>query len=153
MVKMTITEKAIEIAERAHYKQKRRNGEPYILHPRRVADKVVGDNREATDKIKSIALLHDVLEDTPMTVEYLRKSEIPEDIIQAVAWLTRNPKENYFEYIMGLIECGIKEVILVKLADLEDNLSDLEEGSMKDKYRFAQYVLREYIISEKRNRP
>ena len=147
---MTLGERAIAIAEQAHMNQKRRNGEPYIMHPRRVADKLTGDTQEARGRIKAIALLHDVLEDTPITVEYLRKAKIPEDVIQAVAWLTRTksassgaPKENYFEYIMGLIGFGNKDVLLVKLADLADNLSDLEEGSMKDKYRFAQYILSE----------
>lgn len=132
----SLREQALKIAEAAHHGQKRRNGENYIEHPKRVAGMVSGD-REVV-----LALLHDVLEDTPITQEGLREAGIPENVMAPLVWLTRNKGENYFNYIMRIKNSGHNEIILVKLADLDDNLRDLEEGSMKDKYRFAQYVLK-----------
>jgi (p)ppGpp synthase/HD superfamily hydrolase len=141
----TITERATKLAELAHHNQKRRNGEPYILHPRRVAAGVEGWDTVSADRVKAIAILHDVLEDTPFTQQDLREAGIPEHVIAPVVLLTRGEKENYFDYITRLRDCGHNDVILVKLSDLNDNLIDLEEGSMKDKYRFAQYMLRQQI--------
>ena len=59
--------------------------------------------------------------------------------------------ENYFDFIMRINNgdrsredfCGAFRVgmVSVKLADLEHNMSDLNEGSLKDKYRLAHYIL------------
>jgi hypothetical protein len=62
-------------------------------------------------------------------------------IVDTVVVLSRDKEngETYFDFIMKVRKCSY--AIPVKLADLEDNLSDLPEGSLKDKYRLARYIL------------
>lgn len=63
--------------------------------------------------------------------------------------LSKKEGETYFDFIMRIhngdspYECGAFRVgmVAVKLADLRHNMSDLKEGSLKDKYRFAEYIL------------
>lgn len=145
-----LIEKCKNIAIEAHEGQFRKfgNKEPYINHPLRCAEiveklfneKIYNLNNNDLEMMICAALLHDTLEDTEVTLEYLEE-HIPIGIIHIVSnYLTKRNGENYFDFIMR-----IKRHILasyVKLADLEDNMSDLEEGSLKDKYRFAQYILR-----------
>lgn len=64
-------------------------------------------------------------------------------IAEIVETLSKLPGENYFDFIMCVHNCGPFRVgaAAVKLADLEHNMSDLNEGSLKDKYRLAHYIL------------
>lgn len=144
---MSLYEKALSIATKAHMGQERMNGDAYITHPIRVADRFEEETH------KTIAVLHDTIEDTDITKERLLIEDIPKDIVKAVVKLSkiRKKKETYFAFIMRICEpndkdCEFKEwelmAIRVKLADLEDNLRDLNEGSMKDKYRFAHKILK-----------
>ena len=64
-------DKAVQIATRAHAGQHDKAGEDYILHPLRVAE------RCESPKAKIVALLHDTIEDTDVTEEYLRQQEFP----------------------------------------------------------------------------
>lgn len=148
-------ERAADIAELAHKGQKRKDGKPYITHPQAVADIVSNHffdlmpaNASARanwsvckNHIIAAALLHDTIEDTFITSEYLRNAGMPEMVIEIVQLCTKKPGENYFDFIMRLQESGYVGAKIVKLADLRHNMSDLKEGSMKDKYRFAQYLL------------
>ena len=59
---MDMIQKAYKVAEKAHRGQKRWGGEPYIIHPVMVADMVTGESEEC------VALLHDVVEDTYVSV-------------------------------------------------------------------------------------
>lgn len=105
--------KAKEIAEEAHKDQVDKNSKPYIEHVHRVADRLVYLEE------KTIALLHDTLEDTDVTEEDLRK-EFPEFVVEAVKALTRNKeKETYEDFIKraALNDMAIK----VKVADIKDN--------------------------------
>ena len=87
------------------------------------------------------ALLHDTIEDTYVTAEYLKEEGFPIMVVEMVQFVTKQPGENYFDFIMRLQETGHIGAKMVKLADLRHNMSDLKEGAMKDKYRFAEYVL------------
>ena len=58
--------------------------------------------------------------------------------------LTRKPGQNYFDFITSVCNYDLVAVI-VKLADLEHNMSDLGEGSLKDKYRIAEDYLRNQL--------
>jgi (p)ppGpp synthase/HD superfamily hydrolase len=131
-----MTSKALELATICHKGQTRRNGDPYITHPMRVAKKFT-DPEEI-----SVALMHDVLEDTNCMEIDLRKAGFSFTVIEAVKALTRNMyalNETYFDFIFRLKQNEIAKK--VKIADLEDNMSDLEEGTLKDKYRFAHFIL------------
>ena len=121
------------IATEAHKGQKRWGGEPYITHPESVANRV--------DKIglKCIAWLHDVLEDTKVTAEELLEKEIPIEYVLSLRHLTRRKGQNYKDFILQVREDWMATI--VKIADLKDNLKNLKEGSMKDKYRLALYLL------------
>jgi (p)ppGpp synthase/HD superfamily hydrolase len=145
-----LIEKCKDIAYEAHEGQYRKFGkkDKYYNHVIRVAhiaskskDLLVSDLGDEDRLVTAcIALLHDTIEDTFVTPDYLRAQGIPQIIIDCVIDLSHKEHENYFDYIMRLKDTGFARI--VKLADLEDNMSDLEEGSLKDKYRFAQYVLR-----------
>lgn len=80
---MCTIEKAIEIAARAHSGQLDKAGEPYVFHPLRVMLSVT------TDHERMAAVLHDVVEDTNATLENLRSEGFPEEVLEAVAALTK----------------------------------------------------------------
>lgn len=146
---------ADSVAERAHFGQVRKDGQPYITHPRAVANIVTTEffslmpqnalaraNWSAVrNHVIAAAYLHDTIEDTYVTSDYLRNYGFSEMTIEIVQLCTKRPGENYFDFIMRLQESGHVGAKIVKLADLQHNMSDLKEGAMKDKYRFAQYIL------------
>ena len=70
----------------------------------------------------SVALLHDVVEDSDWTLEDLRKEGLPEEVVQAVGIITKKRNENYEEYILRVKQNPLARQ--VKLADLKHN-SDL----------------------------
>jgi len=124
---------AEEIAREAHEGQKRWNGEPYITHSEAIA------NKFKSDLFKSVAWLHDVLEDTNMQPEGLEFRGIPKEWVQAVIDLTKLPEESYKDYILKVK--GNQVSTKVKIEDLKHNISDLKKGSMRDKYLLALYIL------------
>lgn len=115
--------KAYCVASRAHFSQLDKCGKPYILHPVRVS------NRCHTMETKIAALLHDVVEDSEMTVEDLRK-DFPENIVAIVDILTKRDEETYNSYINRIIESKNRQAIEVKMMDLADNTDP--DRKMKD---------------------
>jgi len=136
----SLIEKAIQLAWEAHQGQKDRYGEPYILHPLRVMDRVPG--REG----KIIALLHDVVEDSNLTLENLREAGFSVEILNSVEALTKRPGEEYTRYIQRVARN--KLTIEVKLADLEDNmdLRRCKELSETDLDRMNKYLRAWYYL-------
>lgn len=140
-------EKALEIATAAHKGQKRKfSGEPYISHPKAVAEIALSKlnmnfdslySGDLADLVYCVAILHDVVEDTDVTLKDLER-EFSEDIIHSVGVLTKSG--NYKESIDRISKSHYVP-ILVKISDLEHNMSDLEEGTLKDKYRLAHWIL------------
>jgi len=127
-------EKALQIALQAHQTQKDRYGEPYILHPLRVM------SRLDTVEEKIVALLHDAIEDSPLTLEKLVSKGFSVTIINAVDAMTKRPGEDYMHYITRV--AGNALAVKVKLADLEDNL-DLKrckELTAEDINRMNKYL-------------
>lgn len=84
---MSTLERAIVIASLAHAKQADKAGAPYILHPLRVMLSVRGEEERIA------AVLHDVVEDTPWTLEALREQGFSDAVVSAVDALTRRPSE------------------------------------------------------------
>jgi (p)ppGpp synthase/HD superfamily hydrolase len=105
-------EDAIILAARAHRGQRDKNGEPYILHPLRV----MLNQRDGAARI--VAMLHDVVEDTPVTLADL--NEYGEQICAAVDCLTRRDGEGYGHMIERVSANPLAR--RVKLTDLEDNM-------------------------------
>lgn len=127
-------EKALSTAELAHAGQLDKGGNPYILHPLAVAGKVDGPRE------KIVALLHDVVEDTTVTLEQLAR-EFPEEIVEAVDRLTKKKGPGYSqeEYLRKIKENEIARK--VKLADLEHNMdmSRIAHPTPKDYRRLEKY--------------
>ena len=89
-----------------------------------------------------VGVLHDVLEDTPLKEQDLFMRGLNGRQIQQLEALNRKNFANYAEYIINLAKHPLLFVACqVKLEDLKDNMSDLEEGSLKDKYRLSKYLL------------
>lgn len=132
---------------RAHALQMRRNGEPYINHLLRVAVLArraylslgleSGQNPSVLF-VRAVAVGHDLKEDQPSAFEDFK--DCWPDLADGVETLSRRQGETYFAFIKRIASAPIY-LRLIKMADLQDNMFDLEEGSMKDKYRFAfQYL-------------
>ncbi len=96
-------------------------GEPYVNHVRRVAGRVKGWHA------KTVALLHDVIEDTPLRDVDLERIGFPREIVRDVVALSRKEfpaRETYADFIDRTIRDGSDDALRVKLADLQDNLTD-----------------------------
>lgn len=115
---------AIRLAANAHFGQKRFDGSPYILHPLWVMDRVSG----AREKI--VAVLHDVLEDTPVTKGSLSLI-FDSDIIDSLVAITRPDGEDYSDYINRVDENLMARI--VKPIDLIHNMMkhNVPESKMK----------------------
>ena len=126
-------EQAIQLAVQAHHGQRDKAGEPYILHPLRVMQ------RMETDWERIVAILHDVVEDTPVTLADLRRAGFPQTVLTAVDCLTMREGENYDAFIQRAKANPIAR--RVKMADLEDNLdlNRLPRVTAADQKRLEKY--------------
>lgn len=126
-------DKAILIATKSHQGQIDKAGQPYILHPLRV----MFSRKNETERI--CAVLHDVIEDTDITLDYLRREGFSEEILIALDALTRRDSETYDEFIDRIINNNIASH--VKLADLCDNMDILriKNPTKKDYERIEKY--------------
>jgi (p)ppGpp synthase/HD superfamily hydrolase len=133
MDKKPTLEDAIVLAAQSHRGQVDKAGAPYILHPLRVMLRL----KDEADRIA--AVLHDVLEDAGITVEFLREQGYREEVLGALDALTRREGESYADFIERA--AGNPLARRVKLADLADNLdaSRLPEITPKDQERLARY--------------
>ena len=111
---MSSLEEAIALAVEAHKGQVDKSGQPYILHPLRVMFRLESENE------RIVGILHDVVEDTPITFAQLRQMGYSEEVIEGVDGVTRREKETYAQFIersqQNRLSCR------VKIADLEDNM-------------------------------
>jgi (p)ppGpp synthase/HD superfamily hydrolase len=111
---MPTLEDAIALAVEAHRGQRDKAGQSYILHPLRVM------MRLETEAERMAAILHDVVEDTPYTLERLRELGYPEEVLGALDCLTKREGETYEAFIERVSPHPLAR--RVKLADLEDNM-------------------------------
>ena len=130
---MPTVEDAISLAVRAHAGQKDRYGQPYILHVIRVVARLFDPPAQMA------AALHDVVEDTAVTLDELRLMGYSEAVLAAVECVTRRNNETYEQFIERIAPNPL--AVRVKLADLEDNM-DLRRGGVlraEDLERVARY--------------
>ncbi|MCJ7855940.1 GTP pyrophosphokinase [Lachnospiraceae bacterium NSJ-143] len=122
------------IAYRAHSGDTDKGGYPYILHPVHLAEGMQTEAETIT------ALLHDVAEDSDITIEELESCGFGEDIISALRLLTRSPEEEYMEYILRIKNAG-GIALSVKRADIEHNMDTrrLENAGRREKARVEKY--------------
>jgi len=130
---MGTLERAIEIAARAHAGQVDKAGAPYVLHPIRVMLRV----RSPIERM--VAVLHDVVEDTDVTIAELEREGFPEEVIAAVEALTRRSSETYEEFVARAAQHPIAK--RVKCADLDDNLDParIANPTERDSERTERY--------------
>lgn len=137
MVYTELTNKALVYAYNAHQGQLDYNGIPYIFHPLHLAEQM-------DDEVSCCAaLLHDVVEDTALTLDDLRK-EFPEAVVEVVALLTHEQSAeinntDYFGYIRKIKEHPIaKKVKLADIAHNSDQSRCIGSGLPEEKLRFWQ---------------
>ena len=112
-----LVETARELATHAHGAQKDKAGNPYIDHPRRVAERL--ETAGASAQAVAAGWLHDVLEDTPTTAVDLAAVGIPTEVIDAVIAVTKRPGEPTEDYAARIRASALG--LQVKEADLADN--------------------------------
>lgn len=146
-----LLERAIGIALAAHRGATDKGGHSYIRHPLRVMERVSGEGLEAM----IAAVLHDVVEDSALTFDDLRREGIPETVVTALELVTKRPDEEgsadgYDAFIRRIAASGSRLAIVVKLADLADNgdLSRLDAPTSKDMERAAKYERSRAVLSE-----
>lgn len=136
---MATLERALQIAVNAHAGQLDKSGAAYIFHPIRVM------SRCASPAAKIAALLHDVVEDTPVTFGDLEQEGFSAEVLAAVRLMTHDPNIPYEDYITEILTNPIASE--VKLADLEDN-SDIRRLQAIDDRAVAR--LRKYLSAWQR---
>lgn len=142
--------RAYQLAFQAHAKQQRSSGEPYITHPLSVSQ-ILADMRMDADTICA-AILHDVLEDTPVQKMLLAKEfgEQVAELVDGVSKLTQMEftskaeaqAENFRKMLLAMTR-DIR-VILVKLADRLHNMQTLSSLTEEKKRRIARETLEIY---------
>ena len=131
---MSDLERAIALAVEAHRGQLDKYGRPYILHPLTLMMKMEGETAMMA------AVLHDVVEDTTLTLGDLIKEGFPADVVEAVDSLSKRESESYEGYIDRLSANPL--AVKVKRADLEDNMrvTRMKDVTDKDLVRLAKYL-------------
>ena len=136
MIYTDLTKKALLISFNAHKDQVDKSGMPYAYHPYHVAE------RMKTEIATCVALLHDVVEDTDITLDDLKAQGFPNEVINALSLLTHKKNVSYMDYIKALKENPIATE--VKLADLGHNsdytrIGKFESLTEADKKRLDKY--------------
>lgn len=128
-------DKAMFIAAREHLGVRDKGGHAYILHPMRIAMRL----RTNDEELMSIAILHDVIEDSKLTFEDLKTEGFSDRVINALKLLTHQKGVSYDDYIDNMR--GNRDALRVKREDLRDNsdITRLKGVSEKDVARMAKY--------------
>lgn len=137
-----LLDKAALICVTKHAGQRDKMGCAYFQHPMRVA------MRCRTDEEKMVALLHDTIEDTDITAEYLLAEGFPQSVVDGILSVTKREGESYEDFVARAKQNPLGRV--VKLHDLEDNLDifrltalDADMTARYNKYLAARRFLLE----------
>lgn len=134
MIYTDLTKRALKLCFAAHKDQTDKSGIPYVFHPFHLAEQMPD---EATTVV---ALLHDVVEDTPYTLEDLAEMGFPQPVLEALKLLTHDPSVPYLDYVVKLKNNPIARQ--VKLADLRHNsdLTRLDQVDDAARQRVKKYA-------------
>lgn len=139
MIYTPLTKKAMNLAYEAHKNQIGKDGIPYIFHPLHLAEQM------DTELDVVCALLHDVVEDTSITLVNL-EGAFPNEVIDVLNLLTHNKEIDYIDYI-GEVSKNVTAK-KIKIADLKHNLDETRLDTITDKvierrkkYRMALALL------------
>lgn len=139
------------IANIAHRGQTRMDGiEPYINHPLRVAKAVLHNHPDHSvdNYVLAAAVLHDVIEDSSFEAQDLLDLGLPKETVDLVEALSRRKREgeSYWDYIER-VAAHSRDAVLVKIADVEDNLASLPPGhGLKARYEKTLARLRRLCV-------
>lgn len=130
---MPTIEDAIRLALDKHHGQTDKSGAPYILHPLRV----MAGMQSETERI--VAVLHDVVEDSDVTLDDLRRMGYSAEIVAAIDHLSRREDETYEQFIQRIKPHPL--AVRVKLGDLLDNMDIRRNAALDEKAleRFQRY--------------
>ncbi|MBE6779024.1 MAG: GTP pyrophosphokinase [Ruminococcaceae bacterium] len=137
MIYTEATKKAMGVCFDAHREQKDKSGLPYVFHPFHLAEQM-------TDEVTTVvALLHDVVEDSPLTFDDLSDKGFSSEVIEALRLLTHDKDEPYMAYVMRIKANPIARA--VKLADLHHNsdlsrLDVVDDKALERVGRYAQAI-------------
>ncbi len=142
-------EETIEFIKKAHEDQTDKGGNPYWTHLVSVMRRL----KSPMEDEKLAALLHDIVEDTPISLDQLREMGYSENTIRMVDLLTRKPGSGtYIEWIRSIAASGNKGAIKIKIADNEDNsdpkrVAQLlpEQRSIAKRYERSLKILRKAL--------
>ena len=137
MIYTPLTKKALKICFEAHKEQVDKTGMPYVFHPFHLAEQM-------TDELSTVcALLHDVVEDSPITLNELAEMGFPPSVIEVLALLTHEEGVPYEEYVKNLAKNPIAKK--VKIADLMHNSdmtrmekSEIDEFAVRRAQKYAK---------------
>lgn len=134
MIYTELTNKALRIAYAAHAGELDKCGAPYIFHPAHVAEQM-------DDEVSAcVALLHDVVEDSDVTLNDLAR-EFPPEVVEGVRLMTHDPAVDYLDYVRAIK--GNPVAVKVKLADLAHN---------SDQTRFAGHPVAPEELERRRRK-
>lgn len=129
MIYTDLTKKALKLCFEAHNEQVDKTGLPYVFHPFHLAEQM-------QDEISTVcALLHDVVEDTDITLSDLADMGYPDEVIEVLRLLTHDPSVPYMDYVAKIAENQVAK--RVKIADLTHN-SDNTRLDYIDEYAKAR---------------
>ena len=137
MEKIDYIQKAQKIATKAHKGQVDKSNKDYINHPKRVAERLLNESED----VQVVAWLHDVVEDTDVTIEELEKI-FNKNVIDALRLLTHDKSVPYMEYVEKISYNEIAKK--VKMSDLIDNMNlsrlDMKNITNEDLDRVEKYL-------------
>lgn len=140
---MSSLNQAIIIATKAHADQVDKAGQPYILHPLRLMFKF------QTELEMTVAVLHDVVEDSDITPLDLRNLGFSNTVLDAIDCLTKRDNEDYDHFILRVSKNNLAKKI--KIEDIKDNLdiTRLNKITEKDLARVAKYHRALSVLTDK----
>ena len=125
MIYTPLTKKALQLCFQAHRDQVDKTGLPYVFHPFHLAEQM-------DDEISTVcALLHDVIEDTEITLDMLGQMGFPKDVLDVLTLLTHDESVPYMDYVKNISTNPIAKK--VKIADLMHN-SDVTRLDFVDEW-------------------
>ena len=133
MIYTPMTKIALKLCFEAHKDQTDKSGMPYVFHPFHLAEQMTDEQTTV------VALLHDVVEDTDLTIDDLKREGFSETVIAAIELMTHDPSVPYMEYVSRIKTNPIAKA--VKLADLRHNsdMSRFDRITPYDEIRAEKY--------------
>lgn len=136
------TKKALKLCFLAHKDQVDKSGMPYVFHPFHLAEQMADEDTTV------VALLHDVVEDTPYTLDDLKNMGFSSQVIEAITLMTHEEGVPYLDYVRRIKDNPIAKA--VKLADIDHNsdATRLEPDDPRIPYWQEKYTAARKLLCE-----